>query len=292
MCIEKSDFLSLLAIEANRSSIKGISFSSVNFNLPSSPDPGWHYVMFSAEPDVIGRKEESIIIKALSSYEKQLSFITANHRLDGISPSISPLTFNEVDKLRTPASNMNWDFSEEHKRYDISIAYSGKSWTTGHMIREYIFKKYLNDDRLVIFLGKKGDWKHNRQNRKLSLQEFRFNLIIDNTFDSFHVSDQLKDAFLAGCVPIYLGNGIPWDNKYISEWGIDWSGVIDIGTLGLENAINFANKSFYTTNIDAVRHNALCMRNRLISLGWDGLELRKTDRSWLGNLLVKNFGSS
>ena len=78
LCIEKSDFLSLLAIEANRSSIKGISFSSVNFNLPSSPDPGWHYVMFSAEPDVIGRKEESIIIKALSSYEKQLSFITAN----------------------------------------------------------------------------------------------------------------------------------------------------------------------------------------------------------------------
>ena len=65
------------------------------------------------------------------------------------------------------------------------------------------------------------------ENRKNSLENYRYNLIIENTFDEYHISDQLKDSF-GKCIPIYLGNVSKYSKLYEDEWGIDWNGVIEL----------------------------------------------------------------
>ena len=86
------------------------------------------------------------------------------------------------------------------------MLYSAKEYTTGHTIRTFIYNKYRDTGLIDFFTAQKGEPLVLLSNRRVSLQNYRYNLIIENTFDDHHVSDQLKDAFLGKCIPIYLGN--------------------------------------------------------------------------------------
>ena len=124
-------------------------------------------------------------------------------------------------------------------------------------------------------MAKKGDNTTHLENRKNSLENYRYNLIIENTFDEYHISDQLKDSFLGKCIPIYLGNASKYSKLYEDEWGIDWSGVIEIKSEGLENILKRVNEMEYRQRTSIVERNANSMKKRQLSLGWDGNELNE-----------------
>ena len=99
------------------------------------------------------------------------------------------------------------------------MLYSEKSYTTGHTIRTFVYSKYKHSGLIDFFTAKKAEAMIHLANRRNSLQYYRYNLIIENTFDHHHVSDQIKDAFLGKCIPIYLGNFTKY-KQHLSTSGV------------------------------------------------------------------------
>lgn len=248
---------------------------------------GVHLIIFDAEPDFMGCVAEKCIIDKLNEYGERITFFTANQDLQGISESIIPLTFEQLDRFRSPQSKLEWKFATEDKVKNISMLYSAKMHTTGHVIRKYIYEKYKDSGLIDFFLAEKGDHRTHLENRKISLKNYRYNLIIENTFTQHHVSDQLKDSFIGKCIPIYLGNATKYTDLYEDQWGIDWNGVIEIKSEGLEAILKRVGEKEYKEMISTIEHNSLCMKKRQLSLGWDGKNLDTTDISWLGRLIIK-----
>ena len=114
------------------------------------------------------------------------------------------LTFEQLDRLRSPLSKSEWSFSVNDKDKNISMLYSEKEHTLGHIIRKYIYEKYHDTGLIDFFTAKKGDHGKHLENRKNSLEHYRYNLIIENTFEEHHIGEQLKDSFLGNAYR-YIG---------------------------------------------------------------------------------------
>ena len=153
-----------------------------------------YLVVIDAEPGLLGQSTEKQVFHHMSSNEQNITFITPNQDLLGLSDSIAVLSFDDLDRLRSPQSNLEWEYPIEKKQNNISMLYSSKEYTTGHAIRTFIYNKY-RDTGLLIFTAQKAEKTIRISNRRNSLVKYRFNLIIENTFDDYHVSDQMKDAF-------------------------------------------------------------------------------------------------
>ena len=256
-------------------------------------DPNIYLVVIDAEPGLLGQTTEKDVFIHMSKNESKITFVTPNQDLEGLSDSIGVLSFDDLDRLRSPQSNSEWEYPLSKKTKNISMLYSAKEYTTGHTIRTFIYNKYRTSGLIDFFTAQKSEHKIKLANRRSSLLNYRYNLIIENTFDEYHVSDQLKDAFLGKCIPIYLGNLTKYKLRFIETWGIDLSGVVDISKIGLHNALNFLDKSYYDASLPCVQSNHFAIKNRLSSLGWDGSEMINTDMSWLGDkvidLLIKSL---
>ena len=255
--------------------------------------PNTYLVVIDAEPGLLGQTTEKDVFTHMSKNESNITFVTPNQDLGGLSDSIGVLSFDDLDRLRSPQSNSEWEYPLSKKSKNISMLYSAKDYTTGHTIRTFIYNKYRTSGLIDFFTAQKSEHKVKLANRRSSLVNYRYNLIIENTFDEYHVSDQLKDAFLGRCIPIYLGNLTKYKLRFIETWGIDLSGVVDISKFGLHNALTFLDQTYYDSSLTYIQSNHFAIKNRLLSLGWDGSEMINTDMSWLGdkviNLLIKSL---
>ena len=256
--IDKCTDLKKLLELGRRSNIKRfvVGYTPSFVSKLQNYDVDEHLIVINAEPDTMGASSVKHIINLLSEHSNRITFFTANRDLDGISDSIIPLTFEQLDRLRSPRSKCEWKFQVNNKVKNISMVYSAKTYTTGHVIRKYIYEKYKNSGLIDFFMAKKGDNTTHLENRKNSLENYRYNLIIENTFDEYHISDQLKDSFLGKCIPIYLGNASKYSKLYEDEWGIDWNGVIEIKSEGLENILKRVNEIEYRQRTSIIERNA------------------------------------
>ena len=75
-------------------------------------------------------------------------------------------------------------------------------------------------------------------------------------------------------------------DRYQDKWGIDWNGVIEIKSEGLENILKRVGDKEYKKKAEIIERNSSCMKKRQLSLGWDGKDLMKTDMSWLGKIIL------
>lgn len=248
--------------------------------------PNTYFVIVDAEPGLLGQTTEKDVFTHMSRNESNITFITPNQDLVGLSDSIGVLSFDDLDRLRSPQSKSDWDYPLSKKSKNISMLYSAKEYTTGHLIRTFIYNKYRKSGLIDFFTAQKSEHKVQLSNRRKSLVNYRYNLIIENTFDEYHVSDQLKDAFLGKCIPIYLGNLTKYKQKFIDKWGINLSSVVQISNIGLHNALTSLDKSFYESSLSCVHANHLAIKHRLHFLGWDGSDMNNTDMSWLGHKVI------
>ena len=254
--------------------------------------PTTYFVVIDAEPGTLGQATEKKVFLHMSLNERNITFVTPNQDLQGLSDSIAVLPFDDLDRLRSPQSNLEWDCPISKKSKNISMLYSAKEYTTGHTIRTFIYNKYRDTGLIDFFTAQKGEEKIRISNRKNSLSYYRYNLIIENTFDDHHVSDQLKDAFLGRCVPIYMGNFTKFSQRFVDKWGVDISGIVQISNFGLDKAITSLGTDFYSSLLPSIETNYYAMHRRLSDLSWDGQSMINTDMSWLGDRVVNKLHNS
>ena len=292
LCLDESTFLSRPLRLCSQLGYSNIVFGRKEILDQYKNKPQTYLVVIDAEPGLLGQSTEKQVFLHMSANEKNITFITPNQDLLGLSDSIAVLSFDDLDRLRSPQSNLEWEYPIEKKQKNISMLYSSKEYTTGHTIRTFIYNKYRDTGLIDFFTAQKAERKIRVSNRRNSLINYRYNLIIENTFDDYHVSDQIKDAFLGRCIPIYMGNFSKYSQRFEDLWGIDMSSVVQISKFGLHQAVTSLDKNYYLSCLSSIENNYCAMRRRLRSLSWDGHEMVNTDMSWLGDkILIKLFQS-
>ena len=107
--------------------------------------------------------------------------------------------------------------------------------TSGHFVRNLIFKKISEDniDFVDIYPSKDFEFSLNEFKfnphygfRVISLMEYKFTIIIENSFSPYHLSEQIKDAILLEVVPIYIGNGSNDLKILFEEANVNQKGLI------------------------------------------------------------------
>ena len=247
------------------------------------------WVILTTETDFLGSYADKFILENLNKIEKNLLWITNVRDYANLSKSIYPLDFDELDRIRQPFIEGEWDFKVEDKTKNISMLYSGKTYNKNHCARKFIYEKYKNSNLIDFFVCTNA--KHNKQlafeNKYNCLSKYRYLLFIDNTFDKYHIDEQLKDAFYCKSIPIYLGNRSYFYKEIEEKYNIDWcNGTIDLSKENLSKVLNNYGKEYYISKKDVVEENALAMKNYLSKQGWEGENIHLSDFSWLANKAV------
>jgi len=275
---------------ANASGIEKIFFGKfpvleqVNFEAKEMA------VVICTEPCMLAQHAEIKIMELLGRYENKIAFITTNQALKGISSSIHILAKEERERTMAPIARHDWNAEVSDKTKNISMVYSKKTTMTGHALRGFIFDKYHRGDKIDFFTGTGQNTKEELyENRVNSIRPYRYNLIIENTISSDHISGQIKDAILGKCIPLLLGgkNCIP--DILADVYGLNLNGVIDLRNKGLHETIINIGEEFYTASHDIINQNHLIMKNKVRELGWDGVGHFQTDFTWLGDIIVQKM---
>ena len=91
------------------------------------------------------------------------------------------------------------------------------------------YGKYLTNDGTLINFSKNRYWR-DAKDEFFNLYPHKFSIAFENTVYPYYCTEKLMDAFLAGSLPIYLGD---------PKVGLDFNpkSFINAGKLGLGNAI-------------------------------------------------------
>lgn len=247
-------------------------------------------VVISAEPCSLGQSAELKVLQVLGRYEKKILFITTNEALRGISTSIHILSKEERERIMQPIARHDWNADVTDKTENISMVYSAKNIMNGHALRTFIFHKYYASGRIKFFTSLGQTNKHELyENRVNSIMPYRYNLIIENTLNTDHVSEQLKDAILGKCIPLFFGGKNCVSDIIADIYGLNLEGIIDLRNKGLDETIMSIGEDFYNASHDVINENHLKMKNKIRELGWDGLERGVTDYTWLGDIVIQKI---
>jgi len=269
-----------------------------NFNL--SFKKNYFSLFISGEPDWMEKTAVIDFTSSTFSSKKNKFLISCNEIYRSLSNDIYTLTNSErFNLLRTPRLSIN-DTNPIEKTKLCSFLSSKKNMTSGHFVRNLIFKKITEDniDFVDIYPSKYFDFSVSEFKlnphygfRVISLMEYKFTIIIENSFSPYHLSEQIKDAILLGVVPIYIGNGSS-DLKILFEE----ANVNQKGLILLEEPFKIfeiLNKeyleNFYKTRHDIISSNRLGFLNFLKNNKWDGLERDETSREKFVKLFMSKL---
>jgi hypothetical protein len=123
------------------------------------------------------------------------------------------------------------DFKIYEKNKNISIVCSNKTYLTGHKLRHECIN--LFKDVIDVY----GNGYNAISNKIISLKDYRYQIVIENTKKDFWFTEKLIDCFVTGTVPIYYG--CPSIKQFF-----DINGIITF------NSLEDLNKIIKNLNID------------------------------------------
>lgn len=136
---------------------------------------------------------------------------------------------------------------EQHQIYEksknISIVASSKNMAEGHRMRHDIISRFSNK-----FDGiKQGGYV---EPKFLWHKDYRFSVIVENSFSSGYFTEKIIDCFRTGVIPIYKGD------PDILGYGFDNNGIITFNNFeDLEAIIDSCNEGLYLSKLNAVKLN-------------------------------------
>lgn len=136
------------------------------------------------------------------------------------------------------------DFKIYNKSKNISIVVSNQKYTAGHQLRHEVVTRYKS--RLDVF----GSGYNKFLPYKLEgLQNYRYNIAIENWYGDYWFTEKLIDCFTTGTVPIYWG--CPSIAKFFNT-----DGMIIFNNLDeLEEKLYLCTPEYYFSKAKAIEEN-------------------------------------
>ena len=135
------------------------------------------------------------------------------------------------------------DFYIYPKDKNISIVCSNKRYLNGHILRHECVN--LFKDVIDIY----GNGYNPIDQKIISLKNYRYQIVIENTKKDFWFTEKLIDCFVTGTVPIYYG--CPSIDKFF-----DTNGMIIFNNLEeLNKIIKNLNADIYNSMMDSIINN-------------------------------------
>ena len=147
-------------------------------------------------------------------------------------------------------SNLPW--IKEHQLYEktklVSMVASAKHDTAGHKKRHEFAKNFK--DQMDLFGGaagsnREGDNGTPWPDKLPLLQDYMFNVVVENDSYPTYFTEKITDCFATGTVPVYWG--CPTIGEYFNEDGII---LVDD-----DFDISVLTKELYESKIDAIKDN-------------------------------------
>ena len=234
------------------------------------------YLFVITEPMSISSTTLFLAIQRLCKKSLKMIIATANPSLEPLSDQFMTLDPDIMNRLVIPFSNIDWwsqnpQDTIQQKNRNISLLNSNKNLSYAHLLRTYVsisYQKYLD-----VYTGSGLEAQQKLSLRKKTLLEYRFSLIIENTYEQHHVSEQIIDAFLSMTIPIYWGGGIlsTAATSYYSLSKFDPGGIVMIThDSHLKKLLPILNKSFYESRLSSIYKNRQIALQLLGESGWDG----------------------
>jgi hypothetical protein len=92
----------------------------------------------------------------------------------------------------------DWNLYDKTKL--VSIVASSKNYLKGHQLRHQIIEKYRN------ILDLYGGGYNPIKDKIESLKDYKYQIVIENSFVKGYFTEKLIDCFVTGTVPIYVGD--------------------------------------------------------------------------------------
>ena len=147
-------------------------------------------------------------------------------------------------------SNLPWVKEQKifTKTKNCSMFASGKKITKGHHLRHQIAENFKNKIDIVggaANTQKIGNAKEPWTDKHLFLNNYRFQIVIENDSYETYFTEKLTDCFATGTIPIYWG--APDIENYFNLDGM----II----LKDELDLSILNEEYYNSKRDAIRDN-------------------------------------
>lgn len=185
------------------------------------------------EPPVINRTSYKFIRENYQHFEK---IFTWSKELLDIS-----------DKFHFVPFGGCWINPDERRIYgkskNLSMMISKKYKAPGHQLRHSIIKSFPN--RFDIF----GKGWNPIENKIVALQDYRFQIVVENCNLDFWFTEKIIDCFQTGTVPIYWG--CPSISNFFDAGGIiPFTSISDLNTI-----LNYINEETYNNLHDNIINN-------------------------------------
>jgi hypothetical protein len=137
---------------------------------------------------------------------------------------------------------------EQHRKIHnknkmVSMICSGKKMTNGHLFRNKCASEF--NRRIDVF----GYAYNQIESLSTSLNDYRFQVVVENSWVDYWFTEKLIVCFLTGTIPIY--KGCVNINKFF-----DLNGIITFDTVDqLDEILNKLDESIYSNKIESVINN-------------------------------------
>jgi hypothetical protein len=147
----------------------------------------------------------------------------------------------------------DYNFGIHKKDRMLSMIYSNKTSLSGHKLRHQIAKRYTEPH----FYGRGTQNPINTKEE--SLLNYRYSIVIENSYTENYFTEKLVDCLAVGTVPIY------WGCPNIGEY-FNTNGIISFRSLEeLDKILNDLSDDDYLARIDAIEENLeLCRQYNVI----------------------------
>lgn len=129
------------------------------------------------------------------------------------------------------------------KKKMVSMICSGKNMTEGHRFRNECATKY--NGKVDVF-----GYAYNKiESLSTSLNDYRFQVVVENSWVNYWFTEKLIICFLTGTIPIY--KGCPAIDKFF-----DSNGIIKFDNINeLEKILNNIDEQYYFSKMKSILHN-------------------------------------
>lgn len=130
------------------------------------------------------------------------------------------------------------------KTKNISMIYSGKTGMEGHKLRHTVAQQVKNQ---VDLYG--GGASNPVQYKEEALVDYRFSIVIENTYQENYITEKLIDSFVVGTIPIY------WGCPNVSNF-FDKNGIITFNTIeDLKAILPTLTPELYNSKLESIKKN-------------------------------------
>lgn len=130
----------------------------------------------------------------------------------------------------------------------ISMMYSDKKFTPGHLLRHEIAQN-INCAQFIDIMGSGKTGQHVKKIE--SCKQYKFSVVIENCKEDFYFTEKLVDCFLTGVIPIYWG--CPSIKQFFNTNGFyQFDNITDLyNIISNQESLN----NFYNNNKSIIEEN-------------------------------------